>query len=142
MSAVVVDASVAAKWFFPEPYARAARRVLGGRHTLVAPDLIWAEVGNVLWKRCRRAEVTREAAWNILRDFKQFPLQTYAAKMLLEPAWDLAVQHRISVYDGLYLALAVSRNAILVTADRPFHDAVKAGPLASVVVWVEHLSSR
>lgn len=134
-----MDASVAAKWFFPEPHAPAARRVLGGRHTLVAPDLIWAEVGNVLWKRCQRAEITREAAWRILRDFKRFPLRTYAAKTLLEPAWDLAVQCRISVYDGLYLALAVSRRGTLVTADRPFHDAIKAGPLASVVVWVEHI---
>jgi predicted nucleic acid-binding protein len=140
VSAVVVDASVAVKWFFPEPHAHAARRVLGDRHTLLAPDLIWAEVGNVLWKRCQRAEVTREAAWNILRDFKRFPLQTYAAKTLLEPAWDLAAQCRISVYDALYLALAVSRNGTLVTADRPFHDAIKAGPLASVVAWVEYIS--
>ena len=137
MSALIVDASVAAKWFFPEPHAPAARRLLRGRRTLLAPDLIWAEIGNILWKRCRQAELTREAAQDILREFKRFPIQTYAAKALLEPAWDLAVEYRISVYDGLYLALAISRSGTLVTADRSFHDAVRAGPLASAMTWVE-----
>ena len=139
MSAIVIDASVAVKWFLPEPQAHAARRVLKGRRSLLAPDLIWAEVGNVLWKRCRRAELTHEVAQRILRDFKRFPLETYAAKTLLEPAWVLATQHRISVYDGLYLALAISRNCKLVTADHSLVDAIKKEPLGSVVVGVEHI---
>ena len=138
MSALVVDASVAVKWFFPEPHAQAARHVLSGRRTLLAPELIWAEVANVLWKRVQRIELTHEAAQQILRDFKRFPLQTYPIKALLEPAWSLAVERKISVYDGLYLALAVSRDCKLVTADRPFHDAIKEGPLSASVVWVEH----
>ncbi|MBI4342341.1 MAG: type II toxin-antitoxin system VapC family toxin [Candidatus Omnitrophica bacterium] len=139
MSAFVIDASVAVKWFLPEPHAQAARRVLSGRRTLLAPDLIWAEVGNVLWKRCQRAEIAPEAAQRILQEFKRFPLETYPAKALLELAWSLALQHRISVYDGLYLALAVGRHGKLVTADRSLVDAMAKDPLASVVVWVEHL---
>ena len=139
MSAVVIDASVAVKWFLPEPHAHAARRVLNGQRTLLAPDLIWAEVGYVLWKRCQRAEMTHEVAQGILRDLKRFPLQTYAAKTLLEPAWVLATQHRISVYDGLYLALAVSQNCKLVTADHSLIDAIKEEQLASVVVGIEHI---
>ena len=137
MSAVVVDASVAVKWFLPEPHAHAARRILTGRRTLLAPDLIWVEVGNVLWKRMQRAELARDAAERILRDFRRFPLKTSTAKALLEPAWVFAAQRRISVYDGLYLALAVSRRCALVTADRAFVDAVKGDPLASTVVWIE-----
>lgn len=139
MSAVVIDASVAVKWFLPEPHAHAARRVLHGGRTLLAPDLIWAEVGNVLWKRCQRAELTLEVARQILRDFKQFPFQTYAVKTLLDPAWDIATQCRISVYDGLYLALAIGRNCKLVTADRSFYDTVKKGPFAGSALWVAHL---
>ena len=139
MSAVVVDASVAVKWFCPEPHAQAAHRVLGGRRVLLAPELIWAEVANVLWKRVQRAELTQEVAQQILRDFKRFPLQTSPINALLEPAWQLAVQRRITVYDALYLALAVSRECKLVTADRSFHDAVKEGPLAASIVWVEHV---
>jgi len=137
VSEVVVDASVAVKWFLPEPHAPAARRVFKGRRTLLAPDLIWVEVGNALWKRVQRDELAGEAAWHILRDFRRFPLQTSSAKTLLEPAWALAVQCRMSVYDGLYLALAVSRNCNLVTADRSLMDATKGTSLASTVVWIE-----
>ena len=140
MSAVVVDASIAVKWFFPEPHAHEARQVLEGRRTLLAPDLIWAEVANVLWKRLHRAEIASEVAEHILHDFKRFPLQTYAARVLLEPAWTLAARCRISVYDGLYLALALSRKCELVTADRALVDAVRRDkPLAPSVVWVEDI---
>jgi predicted nucleic acid-binding protein len=141
VSAIVIDASVAVKWFFPEIHAAAAQRVLKGRRPLLAPDLIWAEVGNALWKRFQRGEVTREAAQGILRDFRQFPLQTHPAKTLLEPAWALAAQYHITVYDSLYLALALGRNCKLVTADRSFVDAIKNQPLTSTVVWIEHLRS-
>ncbi len=140
MSAVVIDASVAVKWFLPEPHASAARRLLKGKRTLLAPDLIWAEVGNVIWKRLQRAEMTREVAESILRDFKRFPLHTYAARTLLEPAWTLAAHWRISVYDGLYLALAISRDCQLVTADRRFFETFKREPFASTLVWVERVN--
>ena len=139
MSTVVIDASVAVKWFLPEPHADAARRLLNRKRTFLAPDLIWAEVGNVLWKRVQRAELAHELAEQILRDFKRFPFQTYAAKALLEPAWALAAQWRISVYDGLYLALAISRNLKLVTANQHLIEVMKGNPLSSVIVWVEHI---
>ncbi|PIQ84182.1 MAG: PIN domain nuclease [Candidatus Omnitrophica bacterium CG11_big_fil_rev_8_21_14_0_20_63_9] len=139
MSVVVVDASVAVKWFLPEPHAEAARRVLKGRGPLLAPDLIWAEVGNVLWKKVQRGELAPEAAYAILADFKHFPLQTFAAKALLDAAWELATRLRRSVYDSLYLALAISRNGRLVTADLQFFNALKGGPFATTLTWVERV---
>ena len=49
---VVVDSSVAIKWFLPEPNADAALRLLDGYRrgdlSFLAPDLIHAEVGNIL----------------------------------------------------------------------------------------------
>ena len=51
----VVDASVVAKWFLPEPHKDKAekllRNFLGGKVELIGPDLLVAEVGNLLWKR-------------------------------------------------------------------------------------------
>lgn len=41
---VVVDDSVAIKWFVPEIHAEAARRLLREGITLLAPDLIWEDV--------------------------------------------------------------------------------------------------
>lgn len=50
----VIDSSVAIKWFVVEPYSDDARRVLNeyqsGTLSLLAPDLMYAEVGNIVWK--------------------------------------------------------------------------------------------
>jgi predicted nucleic acid-binding protein len=40
----------------------------------------------------------------------------------------LAVQERLSVYDSLYLALAVRLNTKTVTADRKLERALRSGP--------------
>ncbi|HVG07663.1 MAG TPA: type II toxin-antitoxin system VapC family toxin, partial [Thermoanaerobaculia bacterium] len=68
MTRIVVDASVAIKWFLPEQHSLQALRLLEGGRELVAPDLIWAEIGNVLWKRWRQGELADENARTILRD--------------------------------------------------------------------------
>jgi predicted nucleic acid-binding protein len=57
MEPVVVDSSVAMKWFVPENHSADARRILtgyqAGELTFLAPDLIYVEVGNVVWKKHR-----------------------------------------------------------------------------------------
>ena len=54
----VVDASVAVKWLVNEQASEAAHRLLNSEERLVAPDFIVVEVGNVLWKKLRRGELT------------------------------------------------------------------------------------
>lgn len=139
MSAAVVDASVAVKWFLPEVHAEAARRLLTARRELFAPDLIWAEVGSALGKKVRRAELTAEHARGILEDFRRFPLRTYPIKALLEPAWDLVERVHLSIYDALYLALAVQQACAVVTADWAFHRSLQGGPLTPAVRWIGDL---
>ena len=51
MKTVIVDASVAAKWFFPEEGSKAAIRLLDGKHNLLAPDLLRSEFGNITWEK-------------------------------------------------------------------------------------------
>ena len=135
MRPLVVDASVAVKWFLPEIYAEAAERVLKSKRQMLSPDLIWAEVGNVLWKKVRRHEITTEEAGDILKDFLKFPLETYASKVLLSAAWDFAGRAGVSVYDGLYLALATGQHCSLVTADRKLYEKFPKLKL----VWVEDI---
>jgi predicted nucleic acid-binding protein len=43
---LVVDASVAVKWYVPELDSQRAHLILAGGHRLIAPDLLLAEVGN------------------------------------------------------------------------------------------------
>lgn len=55
MEKVVIDSSVAIKWFVVEPYSADARRLLYGYQLgeleFLAPDLINAEIGNIVWKK-------------------------------------------------------------------------------------------
>ena len=140
MTPWVVDASVAVKWFLPELHSEAANRVLTSKRELLAPDLIWAEVGNTLWKRFRRNEITLMEAEGILKDFMRFPLETYAAKALLDAAWSFASQLGISVYDALYFALAAGRNCSLVTADRKLYDSSPKNSFGTKLIWIEDVA--
>ena len=58
MSVFVVDASFAIKWVVDE--AHTTQALLLRRHRLIAPDLLIAECANVLWKKVRRGELTRQ----------------------------------------------------------------------------------
>jgi predicted nucleic acid-binding protein len=49
---IVIDASVALKWFEQEPGSEAARAILL-QEALIAPELIVAEVLNAAWKAAR-----------------------------------------------------------------------------------------
>ena len=134
----VVDASVAVKWLVPEIHADAARRVLNAKHELLAPDLIWAEVGNVIWKKWRRGEVPGHAAGDLLHDFHRYPIQTVASQTLMPAAWSIAEQYDRSFYDSVYLALAARADCPLVTADLKLYNRLQASSFAGSLVWVEN----
>ncbi len=136
MTAYVVDASVAAKWFVPEDLSDEASRLLRDDHELCCPDLLHPELGNIVWKKTRGGEITSSEARSILRALERVPLAVFPSRALLEAALDLALATRRSVYDSLYLALALALECRLVTADRRFANALAGGPLSASVVWL------
>jgi predicted nucleic acid-binding protein len=137
LKSLVIDTSVAVKWFLPEIHFEAASKVLKSRLELLAPDIIWAEFGNTLLKKVRIDEISVQEASDILKDFIRFPLQTFGSKFMLNAAWHMAHAARNNVYDHLYLAMAVNRDCELVTADRRFYDSMNKKPHSSRVIWVE-----
>jgi predicted nucleic acid-binding protein len=136
---VVVDASVAVKWYLEEDHAAPARRLLDGTYELIVPDLFFMEIGNVLWKRWRRGELDDDVIAETLAALDRVPCETRSARPLLSGAMALATSFRRTVYASLYLALAIDTGARLVTADRRFHASVAASPLAGHILWVEDL---
>jgi len=124
VSVYIVDASVVIKWFVPEIHSIAARRLLAGPHEYLSPDLLFPEVGNVLWKKVRRGELTAEQGERLAADISTVAVETVPARGLLVDAHALAVTTGLTVYDSMYLALAVRLKTELITADdrtRP-HD--------------------
>lgn len=136
MNRFVVDASVATKWFLPEEHAVAAQRLLTGSVELVAPDLLLAEVGNVVWQRLQRRELSRDEGSRILADLRRAPLNFFGPAPYLAAAWDFAAQYSVSFYDALYCALAVRLAAPLVTADRQLQRLLAKTEIAPLCVWV------
>ena len=137
MTLLVVDASIVAKWLIPERHSAPARRILGEGNNLLAPDLLWAELGNVLWKKSRAGELTAEEARDLLHDLRRFPISTIPSFGLIGLALDIATRFGRSVYDSLYLALAMGRHCQVVTSDRRLYASLNRGPLAPYLLWVE-----
>ncbi len=133
----MVDASVAIKWFVPEVHSQAATRLLRQATQFIAPDLIFAEVGNILWKKQRRQEISEQVAFAILNDFKRYPIHNYQASPLLNDAWHIALNYQCTVYDSLYVALALREKSQLVTADRSLINKLNQAPWRGSLLWVE-----
>ncbi|MBD2507286.1 type II toxin-antitoxin system VapC family toxin [Nostoc muscorum FACHB-395] len=139
MSQYVLDASIAIKWFIPEVYSDAARRLVASNHTFFVPDFFFPEVGNVLWKRVRRGEDTAENARQILADLNAVPVEVYLSQPLMPLALDIALQSDRAVYDSLYLALAITQQCQMVTADEKFYNALRSSTYISHLLWVENI---
>jgi predicted nucleic acid-binding protein len=137
VTAFVIDASVAVKWFVPEVHSVAAARWLTPNHDLLGPDLLVAEVGNIVWKKIVRREVTQDEGRRIVRAFDSTPIELCDGRGALELAFEIAMGLNRTVYDSLYVAVAVIRGTALVTADRKLYDVVAASVLGPHVRWVE-----
>lgn len=132
----VIDASVAIKWFVPEILEAEAKRWLDSSHILYAPELLLAEVGNILWKKTRLKEVTEAEASQIASELKQAPITLISSLDLFSDALTLAQSTGRTVYDCMYLAAAIRQGCQLVTADRKFYDALQLTSRKTYVVWV------
>ena len=133
---VVVDASIALKWFVNETGRERALRVLDApeRH---APDLIVAEAGNVAWKKAIRGEITGGQARFICASLRHYFVVLHRSEALIGRAIDIALRLRHPIYDCLYLACAKRAGARLVTADERLLAAVAGTALAPLAAHVD-----
>lgn len=121
---IVVDASVATKWFLAEDDTPLANVLLNGTEKLFAPSLIRIEVYAAITRRFRNGQAPEAEVRQACRDWSEMldeGLLTLLTSKSDEPlAIDLAVQLKHPFQDCLYLALAERLQAPLVTADPKF----------------------
>jgi len=130
---VVVDASVAVKWCLPveqEELVPEAEELLDSYQRnetgFVVPDTFWLELGNALWKAVRREKISAENAMSALRSVRDLEIPTVPSFDLVPQALSLGIKHRRTVYDSLYVALAVQSKNHLITADERLANALAA----------------
>lgn len=115
---LIVDASVAVKWFAEEPSSDKAERVLAGPDDLITPELILAELGNALRKKALQKIVNRDQALDALREAPSFFARLYPLPDLAVRAAEIAFDLKHPIYDCFYLALAERERVPLVCADK------------------------
>lgn len=130
---LVVDASVAVKWFIAEQWTEESRMLLASRIDRHAPDLILAETTNVLWKKARRGDIKDPQAY--FAEAANLPdvLVLHRCQDLFVRASAIALDIDHPVYDCIYLACAEAEGVPLVTADHRLKDVSRAGP--AIDVW-------
>ena len=136
MSTYVVDACVAVKWFLPEVHSEAALRFRDPAHQLHLPALSIVEFGNVLCKKVKREEIAIADSEAVFTLFRQLPVTFHPDEECLPLAFDLAHLTQRSLYDCLYLALAIGVHGKMVTADRKFFNALKNTEFEDHLYWV------
>ncbi|MBE0418101.1 MAG: type II toxin-antitoxin system VapC family toxin [Coriobacteriia bacterium] len=118
---LVVDSSVALKWFKPdaEAFVPEALDLLAAHRSeavvLAAPVNLRLEVLNALWSHRLDTPQLRE----VVAALEGFGLAWFEADVtLLDSAAEISVAHSLTIYDALFAALALRLDAELVTADR------------------------
>ena len=120
MKSFVLDTSVAAAWYLPEAFAAAARswqaQMLEGRVRLIVPSLHYWELANVLRTYVRRGEIDAGLASEI------YSLHLDAPLAVAEPeradVLRTALEFEATAYDAVFIALSLSLNVPLLTAER------------------------
>lgn len=131
---LAVDASVACKWFVEEAGSEEAGKLLTGGDTLVAPDLIVAEVCSAFWKKLRAGQMTASQVTAAMEGLSGFFDDLVPCHRLGARALVIAEALGHPVYDCFYLALAELNDIPLVTADQRLLKRLARTP------WAERVS--
>ena len=122
---LIVDCSVAIAWVVAERATAVARDILEQPDRLSAPDVFWSECANALWAKTQRGELSDVSAGRALDALLMIGIADIPSRPLANDALRLGRLMRHPVYDAMYLAAALSEDAVVVTLDQRFAAAAE-----------------
>lgn len=138
--AIVVDASVAAKWHledeeYVEPALLLLQRFARGEVELLAPEQIRYEVPSAITVATlgQQPRLTQQQGEDAIAEFLALDVHTTRDPQLILAAYRLVHRHGCGFYDALYVALAEQVGCSLVTADERLYRRIRHLPYA---VWI------
>ncbi len=137
-SEAVIDASVAASWFLSDEDSSAYQHVIKNMHQfhLFAPVIFEYEMLNIVlnsFRRGRLALETQQAIFDVIRHYHvviRNPRNYFIDSLA---AFDLAKEHKLTIYDAAYLSLAIEMGVPLFTYDKALLAAARVLRVATVV---------
>ena len=114
---IVLDASAVIEMLLRTPTGgRVEARVSSRRESLHAPHLIDLEAAQVLRRFVAVGAIAPARGEEAVEDLRDLSLVRYPHYMLLERVWQL--RDNLTAYDAVYVALAETLDAPLLTCDR------------------------
>jgi len=118
---------VAAKWVLPEPDRAPALRLFDryswGEISLIAPDLLLVEFASLISKRNRRKQISMSQAREAFQLMVQCAPRLFDMRPLVDRALDLSLKYKMSLWDCVYVALAMEYQCPFLTADQRLYRA-------------------
>lgn len=130
---MIVDASVAFKWFAVEEDSDLAMALLAGT-SLVAPGLLAVEIANGLWKKAMKEQIDIAVSFSPELDQLGELVTLVDERGVVGRALEIARTLRHAVYDCIYLALAESLNDTVVSADKKLLGKLHGGEFAHLAM--------
>lgn len=116
----VLDSSIIAAIFFREEASKKAAQLAADKN-LYTVNLALAEVANVAWKRVNLFGEDKELieeALNRCMEFINTSCEVIDMSELIDPAFNIAVGEKLTMYDSLFLAAAERKKLPLYTLDK------------------------
>lgn len=136
----VIDASVIIKAYVPEILSDKAEevmaRVADGELVLFAPDLLYPETGNILWKKHRLNELALAEVDEIVYALSSLPIKIEESRPVMPLAVDIAIHTGITVYDAMYVTVARIYETKLLTADKKLVERLASTEFSKHVQWL------
>ncbi len=119
---VVVDASMTLAWFFQDERTESVNGVLTfvAQNGALVPFHWRTEVANTFLMAERRSRVTADFVDRSLKDLESLQLETdqNSAEVIWGETRRLAAANRLTIYDAIYLELALRTKFPLATLDK------------------------
>lgn len=134
--ALVVDASVALKWFVDEIDTEKALKVrdrLRDQIVPIVPSLFFYEIANVLRYKPEFGSTDTKNIIQALNDF-QFRVEPFV-QGLANLTIELAYQYGITIYDACYIAIGKKNQVDFVTADKKLYSKLKSERIILLEDW-------
>lgn len=133
MREVVVDASVAVKWFFEEEDSDAADDLIRSDVALIAPSLIVSDILGIGAEKISGGHADEAGVRAAIAELTDRIVRLIPVERLADRTLEISILYGIGIPDALYLAPALNKDRIVMTADRRFRQRMVVAGLGSLV---------